>query len=232
MNNILPPVKSGLQAMIHGFGDGNDAIAKQEAEAFLNELIPLFSQVGNFPKKMTDLHIIIRNHPIFSPLEEYIFDLLMLNFIGSDSTKLDPDYLDSPEWLKIEDDTAERGTELLNLLLYITEARDEGNETDLSDFLEEFLLTEDELYQDEFFIYEEVIKNQGLTDSSVNDIIKVGEGIESDELKDIFVPLFVYFNQVGSAEARYEALKLNQTNRQLNLALFSLVSAYEAAFGE
>ena len=44
---------------------------------------------------------------------------LLINFLNEDIRKLEEDYLDSPEWEKIEESTIDRGTELLNLLLYL-----------------------------------------------------------------------------------------------------------------
>ncbi len=230
MNNILPPVKEALVALIKGFADGHSQISLSQAESFQNELIPLFTQIGDFPRKMNDLHVIIRNNPDFAVLEEYLFDLLMLNFIGSDSAKLDPDYLESEEWLKIEDDTADRGTELLNILLYITEAQQEDRTIDLADFLEEFLLTDDELYQDEYFIYEEVIRQAALADSSINEIVKAGKQVKADELKELFIPMMTFFNGVGSAESKYKALQEETYNRQVNLALLAALQAYHSSF--
>ena len=50
------------------------------------------------------------------------------------------EYFDSEEWEEIEEKTVERGTELLNVFLYINEANDADAEISIGDFLNEFLL--------------------------------------------------------------------------------------------
>ncbi len=60
-------------------------------------------------------------NPKIEPLREVFFDLLLINFFSADVKKLEDDYLESAEWEQIEEKTLDRGTELLNLLLYLNE---------------------------------------------------------------------------------------------------------------
>ena len=45
-------------------------------------------------------------------LREIFFDLLLINFFSADVKKLEEDYLDTPEWEEIEEQTLDRGTEV------------------------------------------------------------------------------------------------------------------------
>jgi len=65
---------------------------------------------------------------------------------------LEEDYLDSPEWEDIEEETLDRGTELLNLLLYLNECEEEDIVPELDDYLKEFLLVYEDEFQDEYTI--------------------------------------------------------------------------------
>src|SRR5690606_41557779 len=84
--------------------------------------------------------------------------MLIINFIAEDVQKLEEDYLESEEWEQIEEDTLDRGTELLNVFLYLKECADDEIEADLDDYLKEFLLVEEDEFQDEHRIYEKVIE--------------------------------------------------------------------------
>src|SRR6201999_586870 len=108
-----------------------------------------------------------------------------INFFSADVKKLEEDYLDSAEWEEIEQQTLDRGTELLNLLLYLNECRDEEIEPDLDDYLKEFLLVDEDEFQDEHRIYEPVIENQILMESPVSEIAKdAGKLPQDSELKE------------------------------------------------
>ncbi len=230
MTNILPPVKAALQALAQQWAaagrlDGKNTSDEQASELF-NALVPVFSQVGNFRNKLKSLDEILETHADFRHLEEYIFDLLMLNFIASDSGKLEENYLESEEWLKIEDETSNRGTEWLNLLIYISETLEAGAQPGLQDFLDEYLLTDDELYQDEFFIYEPIIRNAELIDAPVADLVDVAKKMKSDDLGELFVPLMIYFS-TGKPENKWQQLESIPFQRPVHMAVLAATWAYQ-----
>lgn len=211
---IFPPVRAAVQALVKGFCEGGKLNAA-EGDAFINLLITVFAQQDNFATKLRAMDLAFDEKKIFEPLREYSFDLLMVNFFAADSKELDEAYLESKEWMEIEEKTLDRGTELLNILLYINECAEAEVEISLGDFLKEFLLAEDDLYQDEYPIYEPVLKNQHLAEGDIKDIIAASQHIDNPELKDVFVPMLVFFNDAQSAaEKRGELLKhsLNKAN--------------------
>ena len=101
-----------------------DAFAKAkgtDAVDIKRKLLEVFEKDLNFLTKVAEFDSVFDDYPVFDELREVFFDLLMINFFTSDVGKLEDDYLDSPEWASIEEKTLDRGTELLNLLLYINE---------------------------------------------------------------------------------------------------------------
>ena len=74
-----------------------------------------FDSDKDFMAKVDDLDQAFDDAPAFESLREVFFDLLMVNFFAEDVNKLEEDYLDSKEWEEIEDETIDRGTELLNV---------------------------------------------------------------------------------------------------------------------
>jgi len=202
-------------AETEGIGAGN----------FQTELIAAFELDVNFLDKATAFDAVFDSNPKFEALREIFFDLLMVNFFSSDVQKLEDDYLESDEWANIEEETIDRGTELLNLLLYIKECHDEDLDPELGDFLKEFLLVEDDEFQDEFEIYEELISNQQLAESSVEEICKTAETVNvSEEMKDLFVPFMAFFlDTEGSAETMKELIQFSR-NKSFDSATYILIT--------
>jgi hypothetical protein len=135
---------------------------------------------------------LLNNYKNFEPIHEYIFDLMMVHHLANYIE--DEEYLDSEEWLDIEDKTLERGTEMLNILLYISECNDDDVHLNIDDFLYEFLLVDEDEFQDEHRIYEDLIDNQDLVEESPESVLSISSKIDKDsELKDLFTPLMLFF---------------------------------------
>ncbi|MCZ4223550.1 hypothetical protein [Pedobacter rhodius] len=214
-------VKKALSAAINRYAETE----KVEAGSFQTELIAAFELDVNFLDKATAFDAVFDSYPKFDELREIFFDLLMVNFFSSDVQKLEDDYLESDEWANIEEETIDRGTELLNLLLYIKECHDEDLDPELGDFLKEFLLVEDDEFQDEFEIYEELISNQQLAESSIEEICKTAETLNvSEEMKDLFVPFMAFFlDTEGSAETIKELIQFSR-NKSFDSATYILIT--------
>src|SRR5690606_29209248 len=140
------------------------------AEQLSGELVNVFSSTDSFMDKVSKLDSLIDDHTDYEALREVRFDLLMLSFFASDVSRLASYYMESEEWAGIEEQTLDRGTELLNLLLYLAECADEEIDPDLEDYLQEFLLVDEDEFQDEHHIYEPIISRQILVESSFGEI--------------------------------------------------------------
>ena len=214
-------VKKALSASINKYAQ----LASVDEGSFENELIAAFELDINFMDKVTAFDAVFDSNSKFEELREVYFDLLMVNFFSSDVQKLEEDYLESEEWANIEEETIDRGTELLNLLLYIKECHDEDLDPELGDFLKEFLLVEDDEFQDEFEIYEELISNQQLAESSIEVICKTSSTLNiSEEMKELFVPFMAFFlDSEGSATTTKE-LEQFSSNKPFDTASYVLIT--------
>ncbi|RZL32977.1 MAG: hypothetical protein EOP00_33330, partial [Pedobacter sp.] len=211
-------VQQALVASLDQFAAAN----KIESLAIEERLVDVFSKDMNFLEKVEEFDEVFDEHPKFDELREVYFDLLMINFFTSDVNKLEEDYLESREWEKIEEDTIDRGTELLNLLLYINECHDEQIKPGLEDFLKEFLLVEEDEFQDEFHIYEDLISNQQLAESSVEDICSNADLLDlSEEMEELFVPFMTFFLQPNTSAAVQEELIKHSNNKSFDVALYT-----------
>jgi hypothetical protein len=214
-------VKKALVASLNQYAE----VAEINVEGFEKELLVAFELDTNFLDKVTAFDAVFDSHPKFEELREIFFDLLMVNFFSSDVQKLEEDYLETDEWANIEEETIDRGTELLNLLLYIKECKDEDIDPELGDFLKEFLLVEDDEFQDEFEIYEEMISNQQLAETSVQEICKTAPTLNvSEEMQELFVPFMVFFLDVeGSATTTKEIIQFS-SNKSFDSATYILIT--------
>jgi hypothetical protein len=217
---IDPKIQASLQAALAAFSKYSDFDAGALNPAFED----VFSSDEDFLTKVDLMDDVFNDNPKIDELREVFFDLLMINFFSADVKKLEEDYLDTPEWESIEEDTLDRGTELLNLLLYLNECEDEDIEPELEDYLKEFLLVDEDEFQDEYRIYEPVIANQVLMDSPVAEIGKVAAKIPDDsELKELFYPMMCFFqNNEPSVDAENE-IAAQSINKEFDMAVLELL---------
>lgn len=201
---------------------------QQESRNTLTQQInTIFNAESAFMDKVTALDALLDDVEKLAPLKEYLFDLLLMNFFAADVQKLEADYLDSQEWEEIEESTLDRGTELLNLLLYLGECEDEEIEPELSDYLTEFLLVDEDEFQDEHRIYEPVIAQQLLVDSSFQQIAKAAATVDDEEeLFELFYVLLGFFHAQYPTEEEKKDFKEHAPNQALDTSLYALLTTY------
>ncbi len=198
-----------------------------EVNQMHQEFKAVFEREDNFLTKVQALDEVFNNHPQLEVLREVFFDMLMINFFSADVKKLEEDYLDSAEWEDIEEQTLDRGTELLNLLLYLNECEDEDIEPELEDYLKEFLLVDDDEFQDEYRIYEPVIAHQVLMESPLEEIAKVAEKLPEDsELKELFYPMMCFFQNPNPTTVEKNTIAAKAINKGFDMAVFSILESF------
>jgi len=113
------------------------------------------------------------------------------------------------------------------LLLYINECHDERIKPELGDFLKEFLLVEEDEFQDEFHIYEDLISNQNLVESSIEDICSHVGMIEiGEEMEDLFIPFMAFFHQPKESEQVIVDLQEFSPNKEFDVAVYTLIANF------
>ncbi|MEJ7691816.1 hypothetical protein [Daejeonella sp.] len=216
-------VKQAMLAALRQYA----AISKKDSKGFYDSLVQVFDSSDDYLEKVAAMDNKFDDNPEFESLRELFFDLLLINFFNEDVRKLEEDYLDSPEWEAIEEKTLDRGTELLNLMLYLKECEDEDIEPDLEDFLKEFLLVEEDEFQDEHRIYEDVIANQILVDSDLQEVARVAHALPEDsELKELFYPMIGFFRDQHPDNDDFDEFVKHSKNAEFDSAVYSLLISY------
>ncbi|GAC1301125.1 MAG: hypothetical protein NVSMB24_03370 [Mucilaginibacter sp.] len=217
---IDPKVSSAINAGLEAFS----TYGSFDAKSLTKEFEDVFASDEDFLTKVDLLDGVFDNYPQLDSLREVFFDLLMINFFSADVKKLEEDYLDTPEWEDIEEQTLDRGTELLNLLLYLNECEDEDIEPELEDYLKEFLLVDEDEFQDEYRIYEPVIAHQVLMDSPVEEIGKVASKLPEDsELKELFYPMMCFFQNINPSAEEKNAIADKAIDKAFDMAVLEIL---------
>ncbi len=210
-------------ALIHCIKEYNSSESIQ-GEELSNRLISVFEIYEPFLSKVEKLDAVFDDYPVFNKIREVAFDLLLMNFFSDDVKRLENDYLESDEWASIEDKTIDRGTELLNLLLYLAECKDEEIVPELDDFLREFLLVDEDEFQDEYHLYEPVIEHQILIESNYREIGKVASKINTDQdIQPIFYALMSFFMERNPSAEDLNDFVANAPNPAYDRALYQLL---------
>jgi len=217
-------VKNSLESLFNTFS----ALENVSGQQALRQLQNIFDSDEDFMSKLMLMDKVFDDFPQLNAIREVTFDLLLINFFSEDTKKLDEDYLDSPEWEKIEDETIDRGTELLNLLLYLKECEDEEIEPSLEDYLKEFLLVEEDEFQDEHRIYEDVIANQILMESSLEEIARVSKSLDPEsEIRDLFYPLMAFFYNTNPTAENLKEFKNLSEDAPFDAAVLELIINFQ-----
>lgn len=163
--------------------------------------------------------------PEFEDLREYLIDICVVRLL-TELEEEEDEAFETPEWLKIEEAAADRGTELLNALIYVKECNMAEADPDLEDFLYEFLLADDEDYQDELAIYEPFIKGLEIIDAPLKQLIQAGNNQRDNELRELFTPMMLFFRDAEEKPGKLTlALLENSALPELHCALYRLLCA-------
>jgi len=220
---IDPKIEAAADAALAAFSRYNSSNAEQLSRRFKD----VFASDEDFLSKVDLLDAVFDENPKLEALREVFFDLLLINFFSADVKKLEEDYLETQEWEDIEEQTLDRGTELLNLMLYLNECEDEDIEPELEDYLKEFLLVDEDEFQDEYRIYEPVIENQILIESPVNEISRVARALPEDsEIKEIFYPMMCFFQGVGTREYDIDTIAENAIYKDFDIAVLEILTSF------
>ncbi len=165
-----------------------------EVQAAFAKFTALLSQTADLLQDIKALDHLVQEYNCLSDYKEYLFDLLYVAWLSHQEETGEEDWMDAPEWQRMEDKIAERGTEMLHLLMYLQEVRDSEMKATLDDFIEGYL-TDDELeFQDDLEVYEELIANRDWLDLTYVEMVEKAEAIEEDTaIPEMFTPLFCFF---------------------------------------
>lgn len=207
---LLSIVVTRMTDTWHGFrGESGEAAAEALRTWFMQEEL-------DHDAALASMDALVDQHPTLEDLREVLADFVMLRiFTESEETEDDPDeFFDSEEWLEIEDQFIDRGSEVINIFLYIRECLEFEEKPSVEDFINEYLLEEDEDGdQEDFFIYEELIKHQAVVEGPIAQVFEVAKTIERPELQQVFVPMILFFRNYNKKDEKIFDLVRDQSTQ-------------------
>jgi len=164
-----------------------------EADTLAIEKIFSSSQTTDFDLALQELYQWFKENESYESLSSYAVDLLLLTYLLEGMKTKGETYLDSAEWLKIEELAEDDGTEWLNLFVYIADCKVSDIEPEIEDYLYNFLLVEEDDQHMEFEIYESLIELQEMVGYESSDILKACAAVADENMLDSLLPLFLLY---------------------------------------
>jgi|GEM_PF-5247069 len=230
------------EPLLEGFAWGKGAMESEDenplenlsqyAEAYLTaDLVKDLNDL-NDPKVGADfikkVDAFVDQHKYLESIREFLVDLAILQVL--DSGKEDPDFLEGTVWNQVEEETEDRGSELINLMIYIRDCVWSEMKPSLEDFLHEFLLVEEDDYQDEFAIYEPMIKAQEMIDGDFHLLIEKGNE-QKDDMEELFTPSMIFFIKPERKAGKFTTGILKGSNlAEIHTGIYRLISMAGAVF--
>lgn len=195
--NIEHKLKQSLQTLVTTYCNRNNKpiVANNIWQIIANTNEPFIGRVKQ-------MNAYVAEHDFLDDISELFFDHLLVYHLSAEMH--DEDYFESKEWIEIENKTLDRGSELLNLLIYISEAQENEIDISIDDFLNEHLLVDDDDYKDEVEIYEPFITNPDLVEAEVDELVAFKNGLKKDTgINAFLVPFALFFKHVNHQKPDY-----------------------------
>jgi hypothetical protein len=200
-----------------------------------NELLvfmPVIQQAHALEEGLRRWKEVVDGHAALKPYAEYLFDLFYISWLSWQEDAGNEDWMDSDEWQRMEDKLAERGTEMLNMMMYLQEVRDTGIKANLDDFIEQYLGDDELDFQDDIEVYEEVIANRNWLDLPYHQMVAQAEAMEDDTaIPELFTPLFCFFKSPEKAQINLLATLSAGGNVKRNLPVVLCLLAFYKGLG-
>ena len=208
-----------------------DAYFKSKKEQtppdLLKQLNTLFLQDDNFISKIKSLETIIKDFKIADDVGELIFDVMLYHFFSEDTVRLGETYFETKEWQQIEEAIIDRGTELMNLLLYLQECADSDIKATIDDYLDEYLIAEDDFDNEEYEVYEAIIKNRELiNEGDLQAMLEISNANADGALNDQLLPLLLFFETNNSIDKKNNLILSEGSNPGFQMAFLAVLSSF------
>lgn len=221
---MTTPAISMTEALLNAYYK----IKKEETPKLLIEKLgEVFSSKENFIKKIKALDSNIGEFKIPDDIGELIFDILLYNFFSEDSQRLGESFFESKEWEQIEEAIIDRGTELMNILLYLQECKDSDIKFSIDDYLDEYLISEDDFDTEEHEVYEAVIKNRDeIVLGDLETMAEISKANTNSQLGDQLLPVLLFFETKNSLDKKQDLILKEGTNPAFQSAFLAVLSSF------
>lgn len=165
----------------------------EELQQWLDAMLQLIQQKDlDFSQKLKQSDALAQKLEEADFVKELSFDWLMASFLADEER--DEEFLDSEEFEQMENRYEGRGTELMNLLVYLEECRENDIQPSYQDFVHEFLITDDEDVQEDITLYEDFLGLEEVLEAPFEAFLpKLTQMTEQSQLGSFLPVLASYF---------------------------------------
>ena len=192
------------------------ATKKEETpSSLIDRLNEVFTSRDTFIKKIKTLDTLSGDFKLPDDIGELLFDLLLYNFFSEDSQRLGESFFESKEWEQIEDVIIDRGTDLMNIKFSI------------DDYLDEYLISEDDFDSEEHEVYEAVIKNRdSIVLGDLQTMLEISKANTSSPLGDQLLPVLLFFESKNSIQKKQDLILKEGSNPAFQSAFLAVLSSF------
>lgn len=165
----------------------------EDLQQWLDAMLQLIQQKDlDFSQKLKQSDALAQKLEEADFVKELSFDWLMASFLADEER--DEEFLDSEEFEQMENRYEGRGTELMNLLVYLEECRENDIQPSYQDFVHEFLITDDEDVQEDITLYEDFLGLEEVLEAPFEAFLpKLTQMTEQSQLGSFLPVLASYF---------------------------------------
>lgn len=225
--NLLTPEKQAVKVRdIKAIEIDNDLA--NEMKILFNKFKDIFNSDEEFSVKLKITDDFADEYFDNPDIKELLIDCLFISNYTDQINSENSAFFETEKWKKTEKVLEYRGTQLLDGLLYIDEVSKSSKVPELEDFLENYLLLNEEGFEEEAVIYEALDKNKELISDTPADIYLVGENLDIDSvIKPYFIPMMFFFKNPKDIEGNLLImLELGKSDIFSLTSICMLLSAY------
>lgn len=199
---------------------------EDQLATFYRAFQTLFIQNNDMALQLKAFDELLKKHEELIDFQEFLFDLFFVEALDQLGENADA-YMESEAWVQLEQKTAGRGSEALNLFMYLTEVKESAIKANLDDFLDAFILDEDLDYQDDALVYEEVMDNRHWLDLPYRQLVAKAEDMATQTaMPELFTPLFCFFKSPEKSTINIMACLQAGGNHKRNTAISAMLQFF------
>ncbi|NUM31778.1 MAG: hypothetical protein HUU47_05585 [Bacteroidetes bacterium] len=196
-----------------------------------HDLVHKITELTNSNKslieKINETDKLSASYNINDDIAELIYDIVLFDFFDNLENK-NPNIFETTEWQKTEEKLLDRGTELFNILLYLRECSDNDFEISIDDYIDEFLMCEDDFDNQDALFYEDILKNrEQLQNSDLNTWVEIATLNFNGQLESQLLPILMFFLPSINTDQKIEIISQKGKNVEFQKAFLSILNKFK-----
>ena len=180
-----------------------DSVWKERLQRIQELVLPSASGLNRAVEDLAKIQAYIADTSASSwlagPSEAFLVDLYILSLLSDEGAEQN---WDEAAWDRFENACTGLGTDLLHLLHYVDECREEGIAPTMDDFVDSFVVSPELEDQEHLMAYEEVLASRDLVHEPWSEMLAECRAMAPESaIEPVFTGLFVFLRQDSTDQA-------------------------------